>query len=60
MSLMILTILTVEEPPPAYPDNIVVNDKTGENSDLVGVYRRLGEDRIWKYQDFELSFDGEY
>ena len=55
MSLMILTILTVEEPPPAYPDNIVVNDKTGENSDLVGVYRRLGEDRIWKYQDFELS-----
>ena len=60
MSLMILTILTVEEPPPAYPDNIIVHDKTGENSDLVGVYRRLGEDRIWKYQDFELSFDGEY
>ena len=57
---MILTISTVEGAPPEYPENITIKDKTGENSDLAGVYRRQGEDRVWKYGDFELSFNGEY
>ena len=56
---MILTISTVEGAP-EYPENINIKDKTGENSDLAGVYRRQGEDRVWKYGDFELSFNGEY
>ena len=56
---MILTISTVEGAP-EYPENITIKDKTGENSDLAGVYRRQGEDRVWKYGDFELSFNGEY
>ena len=55
---MILTITTVEGAPPEYPEIITIKDKTGENSDLAGVYRRQGEDRVWKYGDFELSFKG--
>ena len=55
---MILTISTVEGAPPEYPENITIKDKTGENSDLAGIYRRQGEDRVWKYGDFELSFNG--
>ena len=54
-----MTISTVEGAP-EYPENITIKDKTGENSDLAGVYRRQGEDRVWKYGDFELSFNGEY
>ena len=59
ISALILTISTVEGAP-EYPENINIKDKTGENSDLAGVYRRQGEDRVWKYGDFELSFNGEY
>ena len=54
---MLLTISTVEGAT-EYPENINIKDKTGENSDLAGVYRRQGEDRVWKYGDFELSFKG--
>ena len=57
---MILTISTVEGAPPEYPENITIKDKTGENSDLAGVYRRQGEDRVWNYRDLELSLNGEY
>ena len=57
---MLLTISTVEGAPPEYPENITIKDKTGENSDLAGVYKRQGEDRVWKYDDFELSFIGEW
>merc|ERR1712113_110624 len=52
-------LLTVTEGAPEYPENITIKDKTGENSDLEGVYRRQGGDRVWKYGDFELSFNGE-
>ena len=56
---MILTISTIEGAP-EYPENITIKDKTGEIYNLAGVYRRQGEDRVWKYGDFELSFNGEY
>merc|ERR1719471_740543 len=52
-------LLTVTEGAPEYPEIITIKDKTGENSDLAGVYRRQGENRVWKYGDFELSFNGE-
>ena len=51
--------LTVEGAP-EYPDYITIEDKTAKNSGLVGVYRRQGEERVWKYRDYELSFNGEY
>ena len=53
-----MTISTLEGAPPKYPENINIKDKTGRNSDLAGVYRRQGENRVWKYGDFELSFNG--
>ena len=56
---MILTISTVEGAT-EYPDEITIKDKTGDRSSLAGVYRRQGEDRLWKYRDFQLSFNGEY
>ena len=37
-----------------------MKDLTGDRANLAGVYRRQGEDRVWKYGDFELSFNGEY
>ena len=56
---LILTIsTTVEGAPPEYPEIITIKDETGENSDLAGVYRRQGTGRVWKYGDFELSFNG--
>ena len=55
-----LTISTLEGAPPKYPEDITIEDKTGQNPDLAGVYRRQGEYRVWKYGDFELSFNGEY
>ena len=54
-----MTIFNVEGRP-EYPENITIKDKTGEYSDLAGVYRRQGKDRVWKNGDFELSFNGEY
>ena len=54
---MLLTISTVEGAP-EYPEIINIKDKTGENSDLAGVYSRQGENRVWKYRDFEFSFKG--
>ena len=56
---MILTISAVEGAT-EYPDEITILDKTGDRSSLAGVYRRQGKNRVWKYGDFELSFNGEY
>ena len=56
---MILTISNIEGAP-EYPDEITILDVTGDRSRLEGVYRRQGEERVWKYRDYELSFNGEY
>jgi len=51
--------LTVtEEPPPEYPENLIVKDLTGDRANLEGVYRRQGDSRVWKYGDFKFSFNG--
>ena len=59
ISAKILTIFT-EEGGPGYPESISLVDDTGGRPELAGVYRRQGEDRLWKYRDFQLSFNGEY
>ena len=59
-SVSILTIFSVEGPPPPYPELVNIKDETGENSERAGVYRRQGDSRVWRYGDFELSFDGKY
>ena len=45
---------------PGYPEKLTVKDQTGDRANLVGVYRRQGDRKIWKYEDFELSFNGKY
>ena len=45
---------------PEYPENMTVKDQTGDRANLAGVYRRQGDSRVWKYGDYELSFNGEY
>ena len=59
-SVSILTIFSVEGPPPPYPELVNIKDETGENSERAGVYRRQGDSRVWRYGDFELSFDGNF
>ena len=59
-SVSILTIFSIEGPPPPYPELVNIKDETGENSERAGVYRRQGDSRVWRYGDFELSFDGKY
>lgn len=52
-------LLTVTDgPPPQYPDTLNVKNKTGDRANLAGVYRRQGDSRVWKYGDWELSFNG--
>ena len=53
---ILLTLVGV----PEYPENLTVKDETGERANLAGVYRRQGDSRVWKYEDYELSFNGEY
>ena len=59
-SVSILTIFSVEGPPPPYPELVNIKDETGENNDFAGGYRRQGDSRVWRYGDFELSFDGNF
>ena len=54
-----IDISTVEGAP-EYPENLIVKDKTGDRANLVGVYRKQGDSRVWKYGDYEVSFNGEY
>ena len=53
-------IISTVEGAPGYPENLIVKDKTGDRANLAGVYRRQGDSRVWKYGDYELSFNGEY
>ena len=59
-SVSILTIFSVEGPPPPYPELVNIKDESGEKADLAGVYRRQAGSRVWIYGDFELSFSGKY
>ena len=59
ISVSILTIFSVEGPP-ADPELVNILDETGQNSVLAGGYRRQGDSRVWRYGDFELSFNGRY
>ena len=54
-----IDISTVEGAP-GYPEKLIVKDKTGDRANLAGVYRRQGDSRVWKYGDYELSFNGKY
>ena len=55
-----IDISILEGAPPGYPENLIVKDQTGDRANLAGVYRRQGDSRVWKYGDYELSFNGEY
>ena len=55
-----IDISILEGAPPGYPENLIVKDQTGDRANLAGVYRRQGDSRVWKYGDFELSFNGKY
>ena len=52
--------ISTVEGAPEYPENLIVMDLTGDRANLAGVYRRQGDSRVWKYGDYELSFNGEY
>ena len=55
-----IIISAVEGPPPGYPENLTVQDQTGDRANLAGVYMRQGDSPVWKYGDFQLSFNGKY
>ena len=55
-----IDIISTVEGAPEYPENLILKDLTGDRAKLAGVYRRQGDSRVWKYGDFELSFNGEY
>ena len=59
-SVLILTISTVERPPPGYPDSLTIRDKTKKKVEFEGNYRRQGNSLVWKYGDYKISRKGKY
>ena len=57
--IIILTISTVEGRP-EYPESLTIKDKTGDSPQLEGVYRRQGDSLVWRYGDYEISYNGKY
>ena len=53
-----IDIISTLEGRPEHPENITVEDETGDRAHLAGVYIRQGDSRVWKYGDYELSFNG--
>ena len=53
-----IDIISTLEGRPEHPENITVEDETGDRAHLAGVYMRQGDSRVWKYGDYELSFNG--
>ena len=51
-------MISTLEGTPGYPENLTVKDQTGKRANLAGVYIRVGDSRVWRYQDFKLSFNG--
>ena len=52
--------MSVLEGLPEYPESLTIKDKTGKYSELVGVYEKQGDSRVWKYGEFEFVFSGKY
>ena len=59
ISTIILIISTIEGRP-EYPESLTIKDETGDSPQLEGVYRRQGDSLVWKYGDYEISYDGKY
>ena len=55
-----IVITSTVEGAPGYPENLTVKDQTADRANLAGVYRKQGDSRVWKYEDFQLSFNGKY
>ena len=55
-----IDIMSTLEGAPGYPESLTVEDETGDRAILAGVYTRQGDSRVWKYGDYELSFNGKY
>ena len=55
-----IDIISPVEGAPGYPENLIVKDQTGDRANLAGGYKREGDSRVWKYEDFEISFNGKY
>ena len=41
-----------------YPKLLTIKDDTGNYSELVGVYERQGDSRVWKYGGYSFTFEG--
>ena len=41
-----------------YPKLLTIKDETGNYSELVGVYERQGDSRVWKYGGYSFTFEG--
>ena len=52
--------MSVLEGLPEYPESLSMKDKTGNYSELVGVYEKQGDSLIWKYGEFEFKYTGKY
>jgi len=52
--------LTVTEGRPEYPESLTIKDETGDSPQLEGVYRRQGDSLMWKYVDYEISYNGKF
>ena len=55
-----INIISTVEGVPEDPENLTVKDQTGDRANLAGVYRRKGDSKVWRYQDFKLLFNGKF
>ena len=60
MISMIILIISTVEGRPEYPESLTIKDETGDSPQLEGVYRRQGDSLVWKYRDYEISYNGKY
>jgi len=52
--------LSVKEGRPEYPESLTIKDKTGDSPQLEGVYRRQNDSLVWRYGDYEISYNGKF
>ena len=50
--------IIVERPPQEYSTKIMIEDETGDYGELAGAYIRQNSSLVWKYDDYELAFNG--
>ena len=60
MISMIILIISTVEGRPEYPESLTIKDETGDSPHLEGVYRRQGDSLVWRYGDYEISYNGKY